>query len=234
MVAEGIFELVPIRLLAPGSVIRQLSGVHERRDHGVSAEPLVLVASDMLDGTFADATNREIALVRAVFPDAQLQIGTQTGILGLLGLLARAPRHIHIVAHGTAVLDPRVADLDVYLGAGVAFASEMLTASHVADLHLEGVELVILSSCDTASGAAQHAEGMASMAAAFLDAGAVAVIATLWPVPHEETADFMGFLYAQDLADPAAALGKAQQLAQGSGMGKACWAAWVTHQAGPG
>lgn len=179
VIAEGPLELVPVRLLAAGPVIHQISGVGDQRDIGLSTAPLLLVASDMLVGTYKVATEGEIASVRSAFADSQLHISGDKGLTGALELLARRPRYIHIVAHGTAVLDPRATDLDVYQGAAVAFAEHLLTASHVADLHLEGVELVILSACDTAAGAAQHAEGSASMAAAFLDAGAAAVIATL-------------------------------------------------------
>lgn len=233
VLAEGVFELVPIRLLAPESVVHHITDLRKGRAQGISTAPLLLVASDMFDDSFAPATNREVALVRAKLPDTKLHITTRDGIAGTLALLAVAPRHIHIIAHGTAVLDPRATELDVYVGAALELASELLTASHVADLCLEGVELVILSSCDTSAGAAQLAEGLASMAAAFLDAGAAAVIATLWPVLHEDTAAFMELLYEQNLSQPAIALAKAQRRAEAMGLGRACWAAWVTHEVAP-
>ena len=234
VVAEGAMELLPLRLLTARSVIRQISGVRGGRDRAESTAPVVLAASDMLEAPFGSATEREVDLVCAALGDVRRFVVGDVGSAEALELLALAPRHIHIVAHGAAVLDPRDTELDVYQGAALELGSQILTASAVADLHLEGVELVILSSCDTSKGAAQHAEGLASMAAAFLDAGAAVAIATLWPVPHEETAAFMALLYAQDLRDPARALTQAQGRAQAIGMEMSCWAAWVALEAGLG
>lgn len=230
VLAEGEMELVPLRLLAPRSYIRQIPGLWKGRAISASGAPAVLIASDMLEDSFASATEQEAALVCAVVAGAARHVIGSAGGSTAVEVLEQVPRLIHIIAHGTAVLDARETDLDVYRGAAVELGSEMLSASTVADLHLDGVELVILSCCDTSKGAAQHAEGLASMAAAFLDAGAAKVIATLWPVPHEETAVFMGLLYAEDLRDPAIAVARAQSCARAAGLAQSCWAAWVTHE----
>jgi tetratricopeptide (TPR) repeat protein len=233
VVAEGALELVPIGLLAPEAVVRHISGVRTQRDTGDASTPLIVVAPDMLDEPFAAATRREIAWARAALGDARLHISA-SGSLETAALLAQTPRHLHIIAHGNMVADPHATGLDVYQGAAMELGPDLFTASQVADLKLEGIELVILSSCDTAAGVAQHAEGLASMAAAFLDAGAAAVIATLWPVPHVETAAFMALLYEEDLGEPAIALATARRRAQAQGLGRSCWAAWVLHKTGPG
>jgi hypothetical protein len=234
VLAEGMMELIPLRLLAPQSVIHHISGIRGYYDHGVATAPALIVASNMLDASLIDesATVQEMAVVKAAFDDVRLRDVGYDSCAEVLALLATVPRHVHIIAHGAAIVDPREIELNVYMGAAIDLGSELLTASSVADLRLDGVELVILSCCDTSKGAAQHAEGLASTAAAFLDAGARAAIASLWRVPHEETAWFMALLYAQDLSDPANGLAAAQACAQAEGLSVSSWAAWVVHESG--
>lgn len=233
LLAEGAFERAPICLLAPRAKIELLAGLgKEEIGMPVSAGAQIVVAPDMRADPFKAATSEEIEIVRAAWPGAPLHIPGETGRSALPGMPV-IPAHIHIIAHGGAVIDPRETDLDVYLGAHLLLGPQCsITASEVAQLDLHGVRLVVLSCCDTAVGAVQHAEGAASVAAAFLDAGAQAVVATLWPVPHEPTTAFMKLLYACDLTDPSRAVADAQLQAQSLGLPRACWAAWVVHRTG--
>ncbi|MCA9038275.1 MAG: CHAT domain-containing protein, partial [Planctomycetaceae bacterium] len=65
----------------------------------------------------------------------------------------------------------------------------ILTALEVESVNLEGTELVILSACETGLGAAEAGQEQASLAQAFLSAGAGCVLASLWNVADDETAE---------------------------------------------
>jgi CHAT domain-containing protein len=74
-------------------------------------------------------------------------------------------------------------------------------------------DLVVLSSCRGATGRQQAGEGPMSLSRAFLFAGSKAVLATLWEVDDEATAELMALFYKYMLEDklpPISALKKAQ------------------------
>ncbi len=89
----------------------------------------------------------------------------------------------------------------------------LLTASEVSWLDLSGCDLAVLSACDTALGEVHPGEGMASLQRAFHVAGARTVIASLWKVEDDATAELMRDVYtrlAAGGATPSAALRSAQ------------------------
>ncbi len=72
----------------------------------------------------------------------------------------------------------------------------ILTALEVLALNLEGTELVTLSACETGVGDIQVGEGVYSLNRAFQEAGAKAVLSTLWSVDDEKTKLFMQHFYS--------------------------------------
>ncbi|MFI0723645.1 CHAT domain-containing protein [Streptomyces sp. NPDC021224] len=110
----------------------------------------------------------------------------------LLAELADA-RYVHIAAHGAhnewapwyqcLFLSPD-ADND-----GRLFAHDVLRAD------LRGVELVTMSSCESALGRFDVNDNLRGLPAAFLAAGASAVVGCLWPVHPQVATDFFGTLY---------------------------------------
>ena len=71
-----------------------------------------------------------------------------------------------------------------------------LTAKEAAQLQLRGTELVVLSACDTASGAQQSGEGLFGLQRALSVAGARSTLLSLWKVDEYATAFFMERYYS--------------------------------------
>lgn len=86
-----------------------------------------------------------------------------------------------------------------------------LTALETSSLNLEGVELAVLSACNTAGGTVRAGEGVLGLVRGFKQAGVHTVVASLWPVSDRATKKLMDEFYplvlSRDLAQtPAAAL----------------------------
>jgi CHAT domain-containing protein len=91
------------------------------------------------------------------------------------------PYHLlHFAAH--AVSDERFPERSaVLLSPGSEGEDGLLQAREIQELDLDG-KIVVLSACQTATGAALDGEGVLSLARAFFEAGARAVIGTRWPI----------------------------------------------------
>jgi len=71
----------------------------------------------------------------------------------------------------------------------------ILTGEALIDLDLSGLELAVLSACETGVGDVAGGEGTFSLQRAFHDAGAHNVVASLWKTPDRSTAALMGRFY---------------------------------------
>lgn len=71
----------------------------------------------------------------------------------------------------------------------------ILTAEEVMGLDLHGVDLVVLSACESGRGTVVSGEDVFGLRRAFQVAGARTVISALWPVDDEMTASMLGQLY---------------------------------------
>jgi CHAT domain-containing protein len=71
----------------------------------------------------------------------------------------------------------------------------ILTAEEIGTQNLDGVQLVMLSACETGLGKAAGGEGLLGLQRSFQAAGARSVVASLWQVPDEETKTLMGEFY---------------------------------------
>jgi CHAT domain-containing protein len=92
-------------------------------------------------------------------------------------------------------------------------AEGILTAETVAAIDAGNLQLVVLSACDTSRGDAATGEGVLGIQGAFHIAGARNVIAGLWKMPDEATAELMREFYrllGQEKKTPLAALREAQ------------------------
>ena len=71
----------------------------------------------------------------------------------------------------------------------------ILTAEDVSTLDLQGTWLATLSACDTGSGEARAGEGVMGLRRGFIQAGALNLLMTLWPISDEVTVQIMSDFY---------------------------------------
>ena len=101
---------------------------------------------------------------------------------------------VHFAAH--AVIDPKRPHRSaVLLAAGSPVEDGLLQPRDIAGLDFSG-QVVVLSACQSASGAVLRGEGVMSLARSFFAAGATAVIGSLWPMRDDEAAAFFDLFYA--------------------------------------
>lgn len=134
---------------------------------------------------------------------------------------------IHIASHAEINLEyPELSRLLVSPKGG--------EAAFLTPLDLHGVsiaaDLVVLSACETSGVNAWTFDSNLGFVSAFLQSGAGAVVATLWPVPDAFVAEFVLDFYAAMLAGatPPAALAqvKRRYMAEGAASGKLAWPAF--------
>ncbi len=75
----------------------------------------------------------------------------------------------------------------------------IFTAMEALGLDLNGTELVVLSACETGVGSIKQGEGVYGLRRAFQEAGAHAVLSTLWTISDEGTQVFMEKFYTRFL-----------------------------------
>jgi CHAT domain-containing protein/Tfp pilus assembly protein PilF len=138
----------------------------------------------------------------------------------------RNPRIVHIATHGFFLSEAETAQqsraggstirgtqIDPMLRSGLLFAGAdrvragtppapglddgVLTAYEASQLHLEGTELVVLSACETGLGAQSNSEGIFGLRRGLQEAGADAVMMSMWSVPDRETQELMTLFYAK-------------------------------------
>jgi CHAT domain-containing protein len=71
----------------------------------------------------------------------------------------------------------------------------ILTGEEIAALDLEGVQLAVLSACDTGVGQVLAGEGVLGLRRAFQIAGVRSLVMSLWSVSDEPTREWMEQLY---------------------------------------
>jgi CHAT domain-containing protein len=134
---------------------------------------------------------------------------------------------LHLAAH--AVIDDEHPERSaVLLAPGDHSEDGLLQPREISDLDLEG-RIVVLSGCRTASGKVVQGEGVLSLARAFFEAGATAVVGSLWPLRDDEAEVFFGHFYTRlgqgERLDRAVQL--AQEHAVEQGAPSAAWAGLV-------
>jgi CHAT domain-containing protein/tetratricopeptide (TPR) repeat protein len=177
-------------------------------------------------------TAEEARRILAQFSHAQVDelTGLQATRGRALALDWSQYRYIHIAAH--AIADGQVPQLSaVILGAYNAQGDAVEEAVRVSDLSLQTLtsDVAVLSACDTAVGPQVASEGPVGLESTLLARGARAVVASLWPVSDETSAELMTDFYrhlVQDSMNAPAALGGAMRtvMARERSADPALWA----------
>jgi CHAT domain-containing protein len=116
----------------------------------------------------------------------------------------------------------------VLLAPGAATEDGLLQAREIQGLDLDG-RIVVLSACQTASGAVLSGEGVLSLARAFFEAGAHAVVGTRWPIRDADASELFDTFYERlgSGAALAGALKAAKVASLEAGRPASTWASLV-------
>lgn len=175
----------------PGEVLALGDPVYETADAN-DTSPLA-----RLRGAFSlerlEASAGEVAAVGTkgrVFVREKASEATLRAELSKLKVRLRA---LHLACHG-------LVDLDQPLASGLALTVDaqddgLLTTMEILGLRIPA-DLVVLSACQSGLGWTSRGEGIVGFTRAFLHAGAPRVVASLWKVNDQATAELMKRMYA--------------------------------------
>ena len=151
------------------------------------------------------AVRLEVAAVAAHLPESDVRLDDEATVAALI---SEAPIYniLHLACHGLFRADNP-------MFSALKLADGWLTAADVLQLDLNDA-LVTLSACESGRGRVLGADEVIGLARAFLGAGAITLLVSLWLVQDETTATLMDDWYArlqqQQFQDRAAALRTAQ------------------------
>ncbi len=174
-------------------------------------------------------TGDEVLAVSNLLQQQHWQLATYTGDRAVKEVVkqVRSPRLLHLATHGFFLPDQQIKTEalgsdkpsgleDPMLRSGLYFAGAdralaglqipsdldngVLTAYEAAGLNLQGTELVVLSACNTGQGEVKNGEGVFGLRRALQEAGAQAVMLSLWSVPDKETQELMTTFYSNWLS----------------------------------
>jgi CHAT domain-containing protein len=134
---------------------------------------------------------------------------------------------VHFAAHAvTDEVNPERSG--IYLSPGNPREDGVLQVREIADFDLDG-RIVVLSTCESASGEILRGEGVMGLARAFFQAGAHTVVASLWPLRDDDGAALFDRFYRHlgKGKSVAAALQAAQRDRMDDGAPAEAWAGVV-------
>jgi hypothetical protein len=197
-------------LLSPDQLIRTKPPVSPR---STRAAVFALSYADQPQLPYLESSAAEGTLLGSVL-GVQPALDADATKTAVVAALENA-RWVHLCAHGA--LDP---DAPMFQTVFLSAAGEddgRLLAHEVASLNLRGLELVTLGACETSLGRVDISGNLRGLPAAFLTAGANAVIGTLWQVTDTASTVFFTALYrslTQEGATVIEAFGTAQREAR--------------------
>lgn len=110
-------------------------------------------------------------------------------------ITALRPSVLHLAVHGRPHPEHSDACALILAAAPGSAELELLPFRRIRDLPLAGVQLVVLSACSSLIGPTDTSAGIEGIAWAFLQAGAVQVIASRYTVDDRDTCKLMSMLY---------------------------------------
>ena len=165
----------------------------------VFADPLVAKADlddpSTLQGRLGASADEARGVAGELAGRAALHLGADNRKALLTAGGERAPI-LHLATH--AVADDSALERSRIMfspPAGSSGGADYLFLKEAYALPLDGVELAVLSACDTERGRVVRGEGVESFSRAFLAAGARSTVTTMWQVADRPTAEFMEVFY---------------------------------------
>lgn len=154
----------------------------------------------------------EVENIARLFPSDQVKIleGAQASEQNVKKTNLAEYKRLHFASHG-AINEERPQLSALVLSSEGHSEDGYLTTQEIFDLHLDA-DLVVLSACRTGLGRQIRGEGVMGLSRAFLRAGASSVLASLWDVYDESTADFMTDFYKNIKSVPKSAALKEARL----------------------
>lgn len=181
-----------------------------REDAGYRGSGKACRGLDGMTWTPLPESRRELEAVAEAFAGrAQVEVLTGAEATGArLEIEAAGNQILHLATHGY-FLEDCVAETpyggNPLLLSGIVLAGAnhpgsrndgIVPAEELATMDLRGVELAVLSACDTGRGEIAVGEGVFGLRRAFDVAGAATVVMSLWPVPDDAARAWMGEFYA--------------------------------------
>ncbi len=145
---------------------------------------------------------REVRAIAAMFARGSspyVRTGREATRDAVFSNEARAARYLHFATHAE-IMPAAPQQSAILLAAGGDDPRRGRLTLEELKTGAWSAELVVLSGCETALGESAHGEGMVGFARTFLRGGARGVVASLWQVSDESTADLMQAFYASILS----------------------------------
>ena len=155
------------------------------------------------------SAERGATRIAELYPVARLISGTEATKRRVLGLMDEFPI-VHYAGHAVVNLSfPRLSFIALAEKPG---DTAELFAHEIERLRLPDSRIVVLAACQTAGGASDRSLEPFGLAEAFLAAGSLTVVASLWPVEDAATGELFHTFHTHLLAGlgPAEALRRAQ------------------------
>lgn len=140
------------------------------------------------------ASRTEVRAVTRPETGSRVLIGADATEHAVKRELSAAFSVVHLATH--AILDPTVPERSAVLLGASDDEDGLLQSREIYELPIAG-SLVVLSGCRTADGQASGAEGLRSLARAFLQAGGRTVVGSLWDIDDTGAAAMVMAFYAQ-------------------------------------
>ena len=140
-------------------------------------------------------------------------------------------KFLHFATHALLPVETRMGEPALVLSFDSDDRSMLLSLSDVLGLKLNA-DMVVLSACNTGRGRISRAEGVSSLAQAFMAAGAASSTVSLWQVADDSTAALMQEFYRNLLAGQPknVALARARRALKGRGYDSVFyWAPFVLY-----
>jgi len=216
--ADGSGPLLMHHTIVIASSLQGCTAGLPRLANGTAGEQILLAGAPSLDAnefgklSQIEGASEEITSLKDLYPDAEMLAGDRATAPLLLAALPAATM-FHFAGHAvTHPSDPSRSFLALAPDPSWPRAS-LLTAGDLAGLRLPHLQLAVLSACDTFEPLPRRTEGISGLVRALLDAGASAVVGTLWAVGDRSSRDLLLEFHRRlrETGDPARALQIAQR-----------------------